>query len=131
MTFATQQQAQLSLTPFSGRPYRCCKFHLMLRAVPLLPFLGELQRFKMVSHPTTLVACYLAAWPLPGLDSHQWVEDDLQDTLLLRPLVASGFVVLCQLAQPQSLFLASYPSSHRFASGFLQTPLHSGALAFG
>jgi hypothetical protein len=33
----------------------------MLRAVVLLPFLRELQRFDIASHPATSVACYLAA----------------------------------------------------------------------
>jgi hypothetical protein len=36
-------------------------FHFMLRAAVLLPFLRELQRFNTISHPTALVACYLAA----------------------------------------------------------------------
>jgi len=32
----------------------------MLRAVSLLPFLKDLQRFSTISHPIALVACYVA-----------------------------------------------------------------------
>ena len=51
--------------------------------------------------------------------------------LLLWPLIASGFVVTCQLARPHSLLCGSCSSSRRFASGFLQTPPRGDALALG
>ena len=44
-----------------GLTFRRCKIHLMLRAVSLLPFLKELQRFSTSSRPEALVACYVAA----------------------------------------------------------------------
>jgi hypothetical protein len=44
-----------------GLSFRRCKIHVMLRAVTLLPFLKELQRFSTASHPAALVACYVAA----------------------------------------------------------------------
>jgi len=72
-------RARLSLFPF-GSTCRCCKFHFMLRAAVLLPFLRELQRFDTISHPTASVACYPASWHLPELDFHQWADDDFQDT---------------------------------------------------
>jgi hypothetical protein len=50
--------------------------------------------------------------------------------LLLRLLVASGFVVYCQLTLPHSLSLGLCSSSHRFSSGFLQTSPHGHTLAF-
>ena len=51
----------LSGSPSGGLTYRGCKFHLMLRAAALRPFLREIQRFNTTSHPAALVACYLAA----------------------------------------------------------------------
>ena len=45
-------------------------------------------------------------------------------------LDCSGFVVVCQLAQPHGLTSGSCSSSRSFASGFLQTSLRSDALAF-
>ena len=51
--------------------------------------------------------------------------------LLLWPLVALDFAVTCQLVRPHSLLWGSCSSSRRFASGFLQTPPHGDALAFG
>lgn len=51
-------------------------------------------------------------------------------SLLLWPLSASGFVVLCQLARPRSLRLGSCPSSRSSASSFIQIPSHGGAIAF-
>src|SRR5665648_570018 len=51
----------LSFFPLTGPTCRCCKFHFMLRAAVLLPFLRKLQRFDIASHPATPVACYLAA----------------------------------------------------------------------
>ena len=50
--------------------------------------------------------------------------------LLLRSLIASGFIVTCQLARPHSLLWGSCSSGHRFAYGFLQTPPRDDALAF-
>ena len=50
--------------------------------------------------------------------------------LLLWPLVASGFVVASQLTRPHSLTSGLCSSSHRFVSGFLQTPPRGDALAF-
>jgi hypothetical protein len=53
---------RLSLAPLSGLTCRCCKFHFMLRAAALLPFLRDLrQRFDTSSHPTASVACYPAS----------------------------------------------------------------------
>ncbi len=51
-------------------------------------------------------------------------------SLPLWPLIASGFVASCHLAQPRGLLLSSWSSSRRFASGFLQTPPRGDALAF-
>jgi hypothetical protein len=50
--------------------------------------------------------------------------------LLLRPLIASGFVFSCQLARPHSLLCGSCSSGRSFAFGFLQTSPHDDALAF-
>ena len=47
--------------PLSGLTCRCCKFHFMLRAAALLPFLRELHRFNMASQPATTVP---ATWRL-------------------------------------------------------------------
>ena len=48
----------------------------MLRAVALLSLLRRLQRFSTPGHPDALVACYLAACSLAGLDFHQRADDD-------------------------------------------------------
>ena len=61
--------------PF-GLTCRRCKIHFMLRAAALRPFPRGLQRFSTSGHPDALVACYLAACPLPGLDFHQQANDD-------------------------------------------------------
>ena len=61
--------------PF-GLTFRCCKIHFMLRAVASLSLLRRLQRFSTPGHPDALVACYLAACSLPGLDFHQRADDD-------------------------------------------------------
>jgi hypothetical protein len=54
-------------------------FHFSLRAAASLPFLKELQRFDIASHPATSVACYLVACPLPGLDFHQQADNDFSE----------------------------------------------------
>ena len=60
----------------------------MLRAVALLPFLRELQRFGTASHPTAPVACYVASCQLPRPDLHRQANDVFQDTPQIR---TSGF----------------------------------------
>jgi len=62
--------------PLAGSTSRRCKLHFMLRADALRLLLEGLQRFNTASHPTALVACYLAACPLPGSDFHRLADDD-------------------------------------------------------
>ena len=50
----------------------------MLRAAGLLRLLSGIQRFSTSGHPEALVACYVAAWPLPRLDSHQLAVDSFR-----------------------------------------------------
>jgi hypothetical protein len=66
--------------PFPGGYFDAARFTLMLRAAVLLPFLRELQRFNIASHPATLVACYVATCLLPRPDLHRLANDDFQDT---------------------------------------------------
>src|SRR3990172_11401692 len=51
IAFAMRDRLGSLFFPY-GSTCRCCKFHFMLRAAALLPFLRELQRFDTISHPT-------------------------------------------------------------------------------
>lgn len=42
------------------------------------PFLTRILRFSTSGRPEALVACYVAAWPLPRLDSHQLAVDSFR-----------------------------------------------------
>jgi len=50
----------------------------MLRAAGLHLLRGGIQRFGTIGYPIALVACYVAAWPLPRLDSHQLAVDSFR-----------------------------------------------------
>jgi hypothetical protein len=75
-----EDQLGFLFLPFPGGYFDAARFTLMLRAAVLLPFLRELQRFNIASHPATLVACYVATCLLPRPDLHQLANDDFQDT---------------------------------------------------
>ena len=61
IAFAMRDRLGSLFFPF-GSTCRCCKFHFMLRAAVLLPFLRELHRFSTTSHPAALDVCYMASW---------------------------------------------------------------------
>jgi hypothetical protein len=98
-----EDQLGFLFLPFPGGYFDAARFTLMLRAAVLLPFLRELQRFNIASHPATLVACYVATCLLPRPDLHQLANDDFQDT----PSRSSGD---CRLVALKSWFgLATTP----------------------
>ena len=80
IAFAMRDRLGSLLFPSWGLTCRCCKFHFMLQAAALLPFLRELQRFDIASHPATSVACYVASCQLPRPDLHRLADDVFQDT---------------------------------------------------
>ena len=88
VAFAMRGQARLSLVPLAGLTCRRCKFHFMLRAAVLLPFLMELQRFDIASHPAARLASQArfllpGGLTLPGLDLHQQADDDFSGHITL------------------------------------------------